>query len=207
MKIEIFTLILQILTVAGWVIVYFFYLKKDLELIKKDVEIMKVDVSKIEWIEGYIKNLSNYFKDWNFKWVPDRLKNYSTSHSRYYESNSPLKLTTEWENLIYGSGFDEVFEEKRDFIMESIKQSLDWKENLEVFFYYAELFSIKLIEEFYEWWDKILDWVRQYIFENGLSDEEEQVIKTIWLYLRDKVIEEYWRKEEFKKLIEAKSKK
>ena len=62
MKIEIFTLILQILTVAGWVIVYFFYLKKDLELIKKDVEIMKVDVSKIEWIEGYIKNLSNYFK-------------------------------------------------------------------------------------------------------------------------------------------------
>jgi hypothetical protein len=49
-------------------------------------------VGKVEGIEEYIKNLSNYFQDGKYS-VPERLKNYRPSRSAYYASNSPVKLT------------------------------------------------------------------------------------------------------------------
>lgn len=48
--------------------------------IKRDIKLMKVDVAKIEWIDKYIHSLSDFFRDWNFQWIPDRLKSYSTSY-------------------------------------------------------------------------------------------------------------------------------
>ncbi len=81
------SIVLQIITLLWWVSVYFFSIRKDLELIKKDINLMKVDVSKVEWIESYIKPLSNYFSDWKFKSVPDRLKNYKVSEENRQTQN------------------------------------------------------------------------------------------------------------------------
>jgi hypothetical protein len=58
-----------------------------------------------------------------------------------------------------------------------------------------------LIEEFYTGEDKILDPVRQYIFEKWLIDEKKDIMTALWIYLRDEVIREYGKEQEFEKLF------
>ena len=168
---------------------------------QKDITIIKNDVWKIEWIEEYIKSLSHYLDDGKYD-VPDRLKNYMSQTSRYYMSHSPVSLTEKWLDMIEESGFQNILQREKDFFVKHIRPKLDEKRESETFFYFAEKYSVDLIRDFYEWEDPILDPIREYIFENWLIDEEDTLLITLGIALRDAIIYEYWKVWAFEALFE-----
>ena len=46
-----------------------------------------------------------------------------------------------------------------------------------------------------------MEWVWLYIFKNWLLDDKNQILNALWIYLRDKVIEELWLNEKIEKLF------
>lgn len=194
-------IILQIVTLIIWWLVYFFWVKQSISLLQKDIDLIKKDVGKIEWIEEYIKNLSCYFDDNNIG-VPTRLKEYESKISVYYQANSPVKLTQKGENLVKNSWFEKIFLEKKDFIIQIIKQKLINYANADddLFFYFAEKKSVDSLKEMYEEWDALLNPIRSFIFSHWLRDEEKEIITALGIYVRDEVIKNYNRWEVFEKL-------
>lgn len=186
--------------VAG-VIFYFFVVKRDLVLLQKDISLIQKDVGKIEGIEEYIKDLSHYLHDGRYD-VPERLKSYMSRVSPYYMSHSPVRLTEKGNSLIRESWFQEILDAEKDFFVKNIRQKLDEKGESDTFFYFAEKYSVDLIRDFYEWEDRILDPIRQYIFEQGLIDDKDRIITTLGIALRDAVIHEYWKEQAFSALFE-----
>ena len=199
MTIETFTLILQIITIVWWFAFWFGILKEKLNFLKKDLEIVKGNMGSIwkniQHLDIYVRDLSNYFSDNKIK-VPKRLKEYGG----FYKTSSPMNLTDMWKTLIKESGFKKILEEKEAFVFEHIKQKLDDKQG-DTFFYFAEKYSIDLIKEFYEDEDKILDSFREYVFAKWLWSKKEEILTTLGLYLRDRIIKEYWKQKDFEKFF------
>ncbi len=186
-------ILLQLITIIGSVVFWFAYLRKDIELIKKDVW-------KIEWIEKYIENLSNYLNDGEFKRIPDRLKQYKSTCSNYYTANSPLKLNEKWIELVKNSGFDSIVKENNKSFINKIKKKVKWVDSDKIF-YYIEKESIDLLQDLGKDDDDLLEEVWLFIFKNGLLDEKKSILNALGLYLRDEVINNLGLTEKFQKLF------
>ncbi len=164
---------------------------------KIDIAINKLTEidKKTTGVVKFSEDLSNYFHSRKIKDIPDTLKNFG----RYYVANSPVKLTEKGEEFITESGFAETLKQEWWFLIDSVSDKLKSKLNDSDFFYFAEEFSIQVVNDMFKSPDSsIFNNVRKYIFNHGLGDVEDQLIKTLGIYVRDIVIEKNWKTAEFK---------
>ncbi len=165
---------------------------------KIDTAISKVTEidKKTTGVVRFSEDLSNYFyvKDRDDS-IPNTLKNFG----RYYVANSPVKLTEKGEEFITESWFTETLKKEWAFLIDSVSDKLKSKLNDSDFFYFAEEFSVQVVNDMFKSPDSSLfNNVRKYIFNHGLGDVEDQLIKALGIYVRDIVIEKSGKMEEFK---------
>jgi len=204
MTLEAILNIIQALLWIVWIFWFLFSYKSKIDKALNWYDSIEKINSRMWCIEKYIEDLSSFFHNTDTKQniVPTQLKDFW----RYYQANSPLRLTERWINLIEESWFKKIMNDKNDFIIENVKQKLDDKKESEAFFYFAEQYSVSEIQKFYDQEDNILDPVREYMFSTGKTEEKDIIIRALWLYLRDIVIEAYWKTKEFIELCEREKK-
>ena len=117
-----------------------------------------------------------------------------------YKSASPVRLTKEWVKFLENIWFIEEFENNKDKFLFWIKDRLDDKKNDSDFFYFAEKYSLDFIKDLYDKESHLLVWLRKYMFSVWKSEYKDIFLNAIWYFLRDKIIDDFWKTEEFKKI-------
>ncbi|MBU2524183.1 hypothetical protein KKG71_03240 [Patescibacteria group bacterium] len=175
-----------------WIAIILYYIL----VYKIKIDKIEKSVGSIDQLKNYISDLSEYLKEW--KGVPKYLRCFNA----YYTSNSPLQLTASGLDFIKDSGFEAIFKNNKSFFITSLRERLKSKENDNSFFYFCEEYSIQLIMELEEDESHLLSDIRDFIFKRGLSDIKKILFKSLGLYLRDQLIKDFGKEEDFKKLKE-----
>lgn len=194
-----FGLIMNIITaisLVSWIVYYFYSFKWKINEIDWKLNTISKNSTKIESLDKFIDDLSRFFYSQNNTCVPNNLKDYK----RYYQSGSPLRLNDEWVKFIKESWFLQLFDTHKDYFLSWIRGKLYWKESEDSFFYFVEKFSIDFIFELEKDNHSYLDSVRKYIFNNGLTEIKKILFTALWLFVRDEVIKDFWRWDEFVKI-------
>lgn len=178
-------IIIWIFVIAYYVLVY-----------KNKIDQIEKSVKSIDQVKKYVNDLSEYLKAW--EGVPKHLRHFES----YYAATSPLQLTESGKAFIRDSGFEPVYEENKEYFVATLREELKGKEEDKSFFYFCEEYAIDLIRELENDESHLLADVREFIFKRGLSDRKKVLFKTLGIFLRDKIINEFGKKDEFEKLIE-----
>lgn len=168
---------------------------------QNDTKTWKIEPILIQ-ITDYLSSFSTYLKDGNFEKLPSKLMGFADK-CWLYGANSPMMLTPKWDKFINDTWFLDSFMQNKTTYMSEIIEKLEDKSHRPDFFYFVEKYSLNFINEKYDEEHSLLSWLREYIFKNWLWDDKhiKQIfLNTLGIYVRNEVIKELWKWEDFMKI-------